>query len=210
MVASPLSGGESAITSSGGALGRLVVAGRRPVSRRGSSQRSVPSVGSLSRVDGARRRAWRARRSSCALACISRMWSSASCSIMAGCRISSSVSCADGWAAGHARWSIWTEVAYRDQEQPEVAHLGQQPVQGGLIGDRACDDGILAVAADLEALEPGGPPPVEDALDPDLVARVQPLCCSRPHASGPPAHGSRRAGRAGSEPECRHMYRPSV
>src|SRR5207244_4227332 len=65
------------------------------------------------------------------------------------------------------------EVAYRDQEQPEVADLVQQPVEGGLIGDRACDDGFLPVAADLEILEPGSPPPVEDALDPDLVARVQ-------------------------------------
>ena len=71
------------------------------------------------------------------------------------------------------RWSIWIEVAYRDQEQPEIAYLGQQPVQGGLISDRACDDGFFPVAADLEVLEPGGPPPVEDALDPDLVVRVQ-------------------------------------
>jgi hypothetical protein len=35
-----------------------------------------------------------------------------------------------------ARWSICIEAAHRDQEQPEVAYLGQQPVQGGLIGDR--------------------------------------------------------------------------
>jgi hypothetical protein len=55
-------------------------------------------------------------------------------------------------------------VAYRDQEQPEVAYLGQQPVQGSLIGDRADDDGVLPVAADLQVLEPGGPPPVEDPL----------------------------------------------
>ena len=58
-------------------------------------------------------------------------------------------------------------------EQPEVADLGQQPVQGGLIGDRAGDDGVLHVRADLEAFDPGGPPPVEDALEPDLIARVQ-------------------------------------
>jgi len=61
-------------------------------------------------------------------------------------------------------------VADRDQEQPEVADLGQQPVQGGLVGDRAADDGLLPVAGDLEVLEPGGPPLVEDALDPDLSA----------------------------------------
>ena len=38
---------------------------------------------------------------------------------------------------GDVRWSICVEVAYRDQEQPEVAYLDQQPVQGGLISDRA-------------------------------------------------------------------------
>jgi hypothetical protein len=56
-------------------------------------------------------------------------------------------------------------VAHRDQEQPEVAHLGQQPVQSGLVCDRACDDGFVAVAADLEAKlnVPG--------LRPDLVLR---------------------------------------
>jgi hypothetical protein len=59
----------------------------------------------------------------------------------------------------------WIYVTYRDQEQPEVANLGQQPVQSSLIGDRAGDHGFLPVAADLQALEPGGPPPVEDACD---------------------------------------------
>src|SRR5437763_14379802 len=92
---------------------------------------------------------------------------------MTGCMSSSWVCCAGGRAVGGARWSVWIEVAYRDQEQPEVAYLGQQPVQGGLIGDRARDDGFLPVAADLEVLEPGGPPPAEDALAPDLVTRVQ-------------------------------------
>jgi len=28
---------------------------------------------------------------------------------------------------------IWIEVAYRDQEQPQVAYLVEQPVQGSLI-----------------------------------------------------------------------------
>jgi len=93
--------------------------------------------------------------------------------MMTGCTISSRCFLRGRPGGGHARWSIWIEVAYRDQEQPEIAYLGQQPVQGGLIGDRACDDGFFPVAADLEVLEPGGPPPVEDALDPDLVVRVQ-------------------------------------
>jgi hypothetical protein len=55
-------------------------------------------------------------------------------------------------------------VTYRDQEHPEVAYLGQQPVQGGLIGERAGDDGFFPGAGDLEVLEPGGPPAVENAL----------------------------------------------
>src|SRR5215472_101650 len=104
--------------------------------------------------------------------CVSLMWSAASCRMMTGCMICS-WRFQRGRPGGDARWSIWIEVAYRDQEQPEVAYLGQQSVQGGLIGDRACDDGFFPVAGDLEVLEPGGPPLVEDALDPDLVARVQ-------------------------------------
>ena len=44
-------------------------------------------------------------------------------------------------------------MLYRDQEQPEVTHLGQHPVQGGLIGDRAADDGFLPVAGYLEVLD---------------------------------------------------------
>jgi hypothetical protein len=44
---------------------------------------------------------------------------------------------ADGRAAGDARGSIGIDVAYRDQEQPEVAYFDQQPVPGSLIGDRA-------------------------------------------------------------------------
>jgi len=32
---------------------------------------------------------------------------------------------------------------------------------------------VAAVAVDLQALEPGGPAPVEDPVDPDLVMRLQ-------------------------------------
>jgi hypothetical protein len=42
-----------------------------------------------------------------------------------------------GCAVGDVRWSIGIEVAHQDQEQPEVTYLGQQPVQSGLISDRA-------------------------------------------------------------------------
>ena len=48
--------------------------------------------------------------------------------------------------------------------------ISQQAVQRRLIGDRARDDGLVPVGADLETLEPASPPPVQDALDPDLVA----------------------------------------
>src|SRR6516164_6344357 len=62
------------------------------------------------------------------------------------------------------------EPAHRDQAQPEVANLGQQPVQCGLIGEQADDDRVRAVAAELEAAEPVRPLVVEDAVDADLVA----------------------------------------
>ena len=55
--------------------------------------------------------------------------------------------------AGAARWSIEVEPAYRDQDEPEAADLVQQPVQAGLIGYRAGEDRLAAVAADLQALE---------------------------------------------------------
>jgi hypothetical protein len=66
---------------------------------------------------------------------------------------------------------IGTEPAYRNQDQPEVADPVQQPVQGGLVRDRAGDDRLAVVTADRQALEPGRPARVEDPLDADLVAR---------------------------------------
>jgi hypothetical protein len=46
------------------------------------------------------------------------------------------------------RWSIWVDPVHGDQDEPEVVHLGQQPVQGDLVGYRAADDRLVAVAAD--------------------------------------------------------------
>jgi len=63
---------------------------------------STPATTPLSRTAGARRRgrpAWRARRSSSALACASLMRSAASCRTMTGCMISSCFR-ADGRAGG--------------------------------------------------------------------------------------------------------------
>ena len=50
-------------------------------------------------------------------------------------------------------------------------------MQGGLVGYLAGDDRLAAVVVDLEPLEPGRPAPVQDSLDPDLIAR-----CARPGA----------------------------
>ena len=44
-------------------------------------------------------------------------------------------------------------------------------MQGGLVGYLAGEDRLAAVAVDLEPLEPGRPAPVQDPIDPDLVAR---------------------------------------
>ena len=38
-----------------------------------------------------------------------------------------------------------------------------------LVSEQAGDDGLLAIVADLEAVEPGGPSAVQDAVDADLV-----------------------------------------
>src|SRR6266487_6874262 len=61
------------------------------------------------------------------------------------------------------------QPAHGDQAEPEVADFGQHPVQRGLVGEQAADDRLLAVAADLEAVEPGGPPAVQDTRHADLV-----------------------------------------
>lgn len=46
-------------------------------------------------------------------------------------------------------------------------------MQGGLIGYRAADDRLAVVAADLQALESGGPVAVKSPQHPDLIARVR-------------------------------------
>jgi hypothetical protein len=61
--------------------------------------------------------------------------------------------------------SRWVEPPDGDQDQAEVADPVQEPVRGGLIGDRAGDDRLAVVTVDLEAPEPGRPVPVEDPLD---------------------------------------------
>src|SRR5207342_3023502 len=89
-------------------------------------------------------------------------WLTVGCRSMAGCMVSSS--------RGHSGL-IRTEPAYRIQDQAQVADPVQQPVQGGLIRDRAGDDRLAVVTADRQALEPGRPARVQEPLDADLVAR---------------------------------------
>jgi hypothetical protein len=76
------------------------------------------------------------------------------------------------------------QSTHGDQAQPEVTDFGQQSVQGGQVSEQAGDDRLLAVAADLKAVEPGGPPAVKDALDTDLVMRG-------PAGSGHPSSSQR-------------------
>ncbi len=54
------------------------------------------------------------------------------------------------------------EPAHRDQGETEVADLGQQPVQRGLIREQANDDRLRTVADDLEATEPVRPRFIKD------------------------------------------------
>ena len=72
---------------------------------------------------------------------------------------------------GPPRVTAGVEPAYGNQDQAEVGHPVQQPVQRGLVRHGAGDDRVAVIAGDLEALEPGRPSLIEDSLDADLVAR---------------------------------------
>ena len=67
--------------------------------------------------------------------------------------------------------SVGVEADDRDQRQAGVADLLEQAVEGGLVGDRAPEDRrTVALVAEAQAVEPGGPAAVEVALEADLVA----------------------------------------
>src|SRR5919112_6679005 len=60
--------------------------------------------------------------------------------------------------------------ADRQELQAEVADLGQQAVEGRLVGDRSGDGGrTRLVAGHLQAVEPGRPAAVQHPGDADLV-----------------------------------------
>jgi hypothetical protein len=59
-----------------------------------------------------------------------------------------------GWEAAASlppcRLTVWVQSADREEGQAQVADLGEQAVQGRLVGDRPGDGGLAAlVAADL-------------------------------------------------------------
>jgi len=86
-----------------------------------------------------------------------------------------------------------------DQAEPKVADFGQQPVQRGLISERAANDRLRAVIAEVETLEPGGPMAVEDTVDADLVTRG---LSGGAHARAPRG-GKPAPGRAAAAPAVR-------
>ena len=61
------------------------------------------------------------------------------------------------------------QPAHGDQAEPEIADFGQHPMRRGLVREQAADHRLLAPAADLQAVEPGGPPAVQDTLYADLI-----------------------------------------
>ena len=74
----------------------------------------------------------------------------------------------------------------RDQGGAEVAHLGEQAVQLGLVGHGATQGGGAVVFADEgQSAEPGGPVLVEVSLDPEFVVgrRVRPGTSGSLHAA---------------------------
>lgn len=64
--------------------------------------------------------------------------------------------------------AVGVEPTHRDQGQPEVTDLSQQPVQCWLIGEPTGDGSLRAVAADLKAAKPVRPPVIEDPFNADL------------------------------------------
>src|SRR5215469_6721864 len=72
--------------------------------------------------------------------------------------------------SGQLRFAV-VQPPHADQAQPEVTNFDEQPVQRGLVGEQTADDGLVFPAADLQAVEPVGPPGVQDTRHTDLIAR---------------------------------------
>src|SRR5215470_3387066 len=90
------------------------------------------------------------------------------------------------------------QPAHGDQAEPEVADFGQQPVQRGLVSDQAAEDRLLALAAELQAVEPGGPPVIQDTRHADLIpGRL--AAAAHPSSSRRPAAAAQRAMPGGAD-----------
>src|SRR6266566_627086 len=105
------------------------------------------------------------------------------------------------------------EPAHGDQAEPEVADFGQQPVQRGLVSEQPADDRLLSLAADLEAVEPGGPPAVQDTRHADFIpgrpaggAHSSPS--QRPDGGAIASASARGPGRAVPVMACCMSWRP--
>src|SRR5579859_5535766 len=61
------------------------------------------------------------------------------------------------------------QPVHGDKAESEVADLGQQSMQRGLVSQRPADNRLVVLGADLEAVEPGGPPAVKDTRHADLI-----------------------------------------
>src|SRR5215471_10846222 len=74
-------------------------------------------------------------------------------------------------------------------------------MQRGLVADQAAEDRLLALAADLEAVEPGGPPVIQDTRHADLIPG-RPVTGAHPSSSQRPAGAAERAMPGGADCAC--------
>src|SRR5580698_2357006 len=74
-------------------------------------------------------------------------------------------------------------------------------MQRGLISDQAADDRLLALAADLKAVEPGCPPVIQDTRHADLILG-RPAAGAHPSSSRRPAGVAERPMPGGADCAC--------
>ena len=75
------------------------------------------------------------------------------------------------WRLGRQVGLVDVDLPDRDEWQAQVSDPLEQAVEGCLVGDLAADDGgSVALVADGQSVEPGGPVRVEVPREPDLVA----------------------------------------
>ena len=103
---------------------------------------------------------------------------------------------------GTSGWSGSTRVT-ETSGRPDVAHLLEQAVQRGLVGDRAVDDGgAVALVGEGQPVEPGGPSGVEVPLEADLVPSGLVTVVGH-RSSGRPCAGLAGVATSSRDPEAR-------